>query len=147
MADTRAARGPDRPGKPAGALELDGPAAPPRRNGELVFEAPWQSRLFGVTLALCERGVFAWEDFRRLLIDEIRRWDAGSHAPATWSYYARWQAAFERLLGAKGLCAGAELEARVHALGARPVGHDHEHDHPGAHDLAREGAGRPRSGR
>ena len=144
MADGGAARGPRRVRAPAAGLELDGPAAPPRRNGELVFEAPWESRLFGVTVALCERGVFAWEDFRRLLIDEIGRWDAGGHAPATWSYYARWQAAFERLLTAKGLCAGAELDARVHVLAARPAGHDHEHDHPEAHDPGREGAGRPR---
>ena len=33
-------------------LDRDGPAAPPRRNGELVFAAPWERRLFGVTMAL-----------------------------------------------------------------------------------------------
>ena len=119
----------DRAAGPAPDL-LDGPAAPPRQNGELVFSAPWESRLFGVTLALCEGGVFEWEEFRRLLVDEIARWGAGGHAPADWSYYARWQAAFERLLGAKGVCAGAELEARVVELAVRPVGHDHDHGHP-----------------
>ena len=139
MADGGAARGHGAPGAPAardrgtpGAhpeLDPDGPAAPPRKNGELVFESPWESRLFGVTLTLCERGVFAWEEFRRLLVDEIARWDAGDHAPATWSYYTCWQAAFERLLTAKGICARAELEARVRELAARPAGHDHEHDH------------------
>ena len=41
------------------ALDSDGPAAPPRRNGELAFEAPWESRLFGVTMALVRSGVFA----------------------------------------------------------------------------------------
>ena len=46
-------------------LDRDGPAAPPRRNGELVFAAPWERQLFGVTMALHERGVFAWGDFRR----------------------------------------------------------------------------------
>jgi nitrile hydratase accessory protein len=139
VADPKGARDGDRRREPAAALDLAGPAAPPRRNGELVFEAPWESRLFGVTLALCERGVFAWEDFRRLLIEEIARFDAGGHPPGTWSYYARWQAAFERLLRAKGLCAGPELEARVHALGARPAGHDHGHEHPGGHGPDREG--------
>jgi nitrile hydratase accessory protein len=113
------------------ALDREGPAAPPRKNGELVFEAPWESRLFGVTLALCEAGLFEWEEFRRLLIQEIGRSDADARAPATWSYYARWQAAFERLLASKGLCAGAELEARVRALGTRPAGHDHAHEHAG----------------
>lgn len=110
---------------PEPVLDLAGPAAPPRRNGELVFEAPWESRLFGVTLALCEAGRFAWEDFRRLLIEEIGRYDAGARAEEAWSYYACWQAAFERLLAAKGLCGGAELDARVRALAGRPAGHDH----------------------
>jgi len=109
-------------------LDQDGPAAPPRRNGELAFEAPWESRLFGVTLALCEAGRFEWEEFRRLLIEEIGRYDAGGGAPEAWSYYARWQAAFERLLAAKGLCGGAELDARVRALAERPAGHDHSHE-------------------
>ena len=42
-------------------LDVEGPAAPTRRNGELVFDAPWQSRLFGVTMALRERDLFAWD--------------------------------------------------------------------------------------
>jgi nitrile hydratase accessory protein len=105
------------------ALDLEGPAAPPRRNGEIVFETPWESRLFGLTLALCEAGAFAWDDFRRLLIEEIGRADA--RGAGGWSYYASWEAAFERLLAAKGLCAGSELEARVRALAGRPAGHDH----------------------
>jgi nitrile hydratase accessory protein len=117
------------PGAPLQPLDLDGPGAPPRKNGELVFEAPWQSRLFGVTLVLCERGVFAWEEFRRLLVDEIAVWEAGRVAPESWSYYACWRAVLERLLGAKGICAGAELELRVRELAARPAGHDHEHGH------------------
>ena len=109
-------------------LDLDGPAAPPRRNGELAFEAPWEGRLFGVTLALCEAGRFEWEEFRRLLIEEIGRSDAGRAPAGRSSYYARWQAAFERLLAAKGLCGAAELDARVRALESRPAGHDHAHE-------------------
>ena len=37
------------------AAEAEGPAAPPRANGELVFEAPWESRAFGIAIALVER--------------------------------------------------------------------------------------------
>lgn len=109
-------------------LDLAGAAAPPRRNGELVFEAPWQSRLFGLTLALAEAGCFEWEEFRRLLIDEIATWEAGRHPPAEWSYYRCWERAFERVVAAKGLCAAPELEARLRQLAARPAGHDHRHD-------------------
>ena len=33
--------------------DLEGPVSPPRDNGEIVFAAPWERRLFGVTVALC----------------------------------------------------------------------------------------------
>ena len=62
-------------------------------------------------------------------------WESGGYAPATWSYYACWQAAFERLLRAKGICTMADLERRVRELAARPAGHDHEHDHVHEPDL------------
>ena len=43
----------------------DGPAALPRRNGELVFQAPWESRAFGVAIALHDAGAIDYEAFRR----------------------------------------------------------------------------------
>jgi len=104
---------------------LTGAAAPPRRNGELLFEAPWESRLFGLTLALCEARLFAWEEFRSLLCHEIAAWEARGHPKESWSYYALWQAAFVRLLHEKGLCTALELEARTRSLAARPSDHDH----------------------
>ena len=106
-------------------LDVAGPASPPRRNGELVFAAPWESRLFGLTMALHRAGCFEWEEFRRRLIDEIGAWERGAPAAAPWSYYACWQAAFEKLLAAKGLCGGGEIAARADALATRPPGHDH----------------------
>ena len=54
-------------------VELDGPAAPPRRNGEIVFAAPWQSRIFGLTMALHAAGTFTWDEFRARLIAAIGR--------------------------------------------------------------------------
>lgn len=105
-------------------LDVEGAAAPPRQNGELVFASPWESRLFGITLALHERGLFDWEEFRAELIAEIARWEREAGA-AAWSYYERWQTALERLLASKGLCGAAELDARAGELAARPAGHDH----------------------
>ena len=120
----RRATGPDVAERPAtAALDADGPAAPPRRNGELVFEAPWEGRLFALTLSLHRAGLFAWEEFRARLIAEIRAFEAARRPPAEWSYYQRWQAAFEALLAAKGLCAPSELDLRVRAFAARPGGH------------------------
>jgi len=115
---------PNSAAKRSAILDADGSAAPPRRNGELLFEAPWESRLFGLTLSLHAAGLFEWEEFRRLLIEEIRAWEESGPC-GEWSYYERWQAAFEKLLTAKRLCLPAELRRRVERLEARPPGHDH----------------------
>jgi nitrile hydratase accessory protein len=106
-------------------LDQDGPAAPPRTNGELVFESPWESRLFGLTMSLHEAGLFDWEEFRSLLIEAIGIWDAERHPEEDWSYYEHWAAAFEKLLAKKNFCASAELDGRVAAFSNRPHGHDH----------------------
>ena len=105
-------------------LGPDGPAAPPRENGELVFRAPWESRVFGLTMALHERGLLDWNRFRECLIAEIAAWEQRA-AAGEWSYYACWQAALERLLADDGLCTGAELDSRHRDYAARPHGHDH----------------------
>ena len=110
-------------------LAEDGPDAPPRANGELVFESPWESRLFGITLALHRQGLFEWDDFRQLLIREIGRWEA-EHADqpdAPYRYYERWHAALEQLVAERRFCDGAQLDERALQFAARPHGHDHEH--------------------
>lgn len=103
----------------------------PRRNGELVFAEPWESRVFGMTVALHERGLFSWEDFRARLIDAIAHAERSS---TEWSYYACWQAALEALLDVRALCKADELGRREAMLAARPPGHDHEHDHHHDHE-------------
>jgi len=109
---------------PTAALDVEGPAAPPRRNGELVFEAPWESRLFGLTLSLHRAGLFEWEEFRRRLIEAIGTWER-SRPSGEWSYYRCWAQAFEHLLADRDLCAPGELEAKTTAFASRPAGHDH----------------------
>ena len=83
----------------------------PRKNGELVFNAPWEGRAFGMTLALRERRPFPWADFRDRLEREIAA--AGPDDDGT-RYYERWLAAFERLLADAGVVDPAELERRTH---------------------------------
>jgi len=106
-------------------LDTDGRVAPPRSNGELVFQAPWESRVFGVTISLYRAGLFEWDEFRRLLIEEIADWERQGHDRAEWSYYERWQSALERLLTVKKVWDKDELAARNRALANRPAGHDH----------------------
>ena len=89
---------------------LAGDAALPRRNGELVFAAPWEGRVFGLAVALHERGLYTWDEFRDRLIAEIARADRAGDPS---SYYERWLAAFERLLLDKGMLARDDLDART----------------------------------
>jgi nitrile hydratase accessory protein len=112
--------------KPERVLPWDGPLSPPRRNGELVFEHLWESRVFGMTMTLYERGAFAWDEFRDRLIAVIGAWER-AHRPddASYRYWECWLQAFETLLADRGLCAPAALEARIATFAARPAGHDH----------------------
>jgi nitrile hydratase accessory protein len=114
-------------------LPIAGPAAPPRTNGELVFAAPWESRLFGMTLALIERGAFAWRDFQKELVAAIHAWESAAAPSAEYHYYERWQEALERLLERTAICSHQDLESRAEAFAARPPGHDHDHDHDHDH--------------
>jgi nitrile hydratase accessory protein len=86
--------------------EMQGAASLPRRSGELVFHDPWERKVFAMTVALWEQGVFLWDEFRDYLIAEIAAGEraAGPHAPASAlpSYYESWLAAFEKLLREKG---------------------------------------------
>jgi hypothetical protein len=54
-------------------LDPSGSLAPPRRNGELVFAAPWQARAFGMAIALLERQGLGWDAFRRHLVAAIEK--------------------------------------------------------------------------
>lgn len=60
--------------------EPAGPFAPPRKSGELVFETPWEARVFGIAVSLCEQGFYQWDEFRRCLIAEIQDWEERSGA-------------------------------------------------------------------
>ena len=104
-------RGDTRPALPP--LPNDGATAVPRKNGELVFAAPWQGRAFGMAVALSESGAYDWEEFRQRLIAEI---GAADEADDPSGYYERWLAAFERLLIERGVVAATELDERAFAF-------------------------------
>ena len=107
-------------------LATSGPAAPPRSNGELVFEAPWESRLFGVTMALYEAGRFEWNDFQQRLIAAVGRWEAEHPDGSDYRYYERWAEALESLVGDRDILAPTAIDERAAVL-ARRAGHDHDH--------------------
>jgi nitrile hydratase accessory protein len=120
---------------PAAVLDIEGPAAPPRANGELVFAEPWESRAFGLAMTLHAGGVFEWEDFRRQLIAAVAEAERDLDPDEPWSYYRCWLTALERVLDDKGVLSTEELLDRARQLDARPAGHDHDHDgHDHHHD-------------
>jgi nitrile hydratase accessory protein len=88
-------------------LDVDGPAAPPRSNGELVFAAPWESRAFGLVLTLVDAGRFGYDEFRTRLVTRIADDEARP-------YFESWLAALEDMLD--GTVDAASVAARVEAL-------------------------------
>ena len=93
--------------------QMEGAAALPRWNGELVFESPWQGRAFGLAVSLVEQGGYEWEDFRQLLISHIAK---GQNEPVEPAYYERWIAALEELAISKHLTTRDELDRRMQEL-------------------------------
>ena len=69
----------------------------PRSNGELVFAAPWESRVFGMVSAYLGHTGQPWEVFRQRLIAAI------AAAPDGEPYYESFTTAFESLLAADGV--------------------------------------------
>ena len=89
----------------------------PRRNGELVFESPWESRAFGLAVALVDSSLCQWEEFRLRLINEIA-------AQPGRNYYESWLAALERLVLERGTLGAEEISGRITALAQA----DHDHN-------------------
>jgi nitrile hydratase accessory protein len=93
--------------------EMSGTAAMPRKSGELVFHDPWERRVFSLTVALCEQGLYQWDEFRDRLIAEIAAAERMAGTDASHSsrpgYYESWLAAFEKLVIEKGICTPEQL--------------------------------------
>ena len=69
----------------------------PRHNGELAFDAPWESRAFGLAAAYLEASGQDWATFRKHLMGAI------ADLPDATPYYEAWVVALDHLLVADGL--------------------------------------------
>jgi nitrile hydratase beta subunit-like protein len=91
----------------ADLLDADGITAPPRRNGELLFEAPWQSRVFGLCAAIVETCFDGdREPFRRQLIAAIA-------AEPDRPYWDSWTIALQQLVLEVGLLDELSIERHI----------------------------------
>ena len=77
----------------------------PRKNGELVFAAPWEGRAFGMAAVLAKQQGFEWDAFRTELVARIA---SRPDAP----YYESWLEALEQLLLGRGALTKDEIERR-----------------------------------
>jgi hypothetical protein len=90
-------------------LDVEGIAAPPRRNGELVFDAPWQSRVFGLCAAVVETCFDGdREPFRQQLIAAIA-------AEPDRPYWDSWTLALQQLVVDAGLTDNLSIEQHIAA--------------------------------
>ena len=74
----------------------------PRRNGELAFDAPWQSRVFGLAAAVVDHALGCdREPFRQQLIKAVA-------AEPGRPYWESWTAALEALVASLTLTGHVE---------------------------------------
>ncbi len=90
--------------------QMEGQATLPRKNGELVFDAPWEGRAFGIAVALTDGGFYEWSEVRDRLIAEVAR--AQERLPSS-TYYEQWLAALESLAVERGLVTSEELDQQT----------------------------------
>ena len=101
-----------------------------------MFAEPWESRAFGMAVGLHQQGLFAWDEFRRALIERIHAWES-SNTRERYVYYEHWLGALEDVLTHSGLVQARDIQKAVETpVGtfprrrpqARPPRHTH-HDH------------------
>lgn len=98
----------------------------PRDDEGPVFREPWEAQAFAMTLALHERGLFAWNEWAAALADEIKRAQASGDPDLGETYYRHWLTTLERLIAEKGIATtDTLLRTRVaweHAADRTPHG-------------------------
>ena len=114
----------------------DAPRIPlhlPEDSSGQVFQAPWEARAFAMVVDMSRRGLFEWNEFRQLLLEEIGKADAGPEpaSGSSSSYYKHWIRAAERLMATKGLASEAQLAQSKKTLAdtmeaERMSGHRHD---------------------
>jgi nitrile hydratase accessory protein len=101
---------------------------PPRRNGELVFENPWEARSFGIAIGLFDADLTDWTEFRQRLIAAIAAFERPDDSAAC-GYYACWLDALERLSLELELFDDIELSREIENL-REDMAHDHHGPEP-----------------
>ncbi len=81
--------------------EMPGPAAIPRKSGEMVFHGDWERRAFAIAVDLAEQGLFDWREFQQSLIESVAEAERDDPLNPSRGYFESWLAALEKLLREK----------------------------------------------
>lgn len=84
------------------------PKLPLDQDGGPVFTAPWEAKVFAMTLQAHESGVFTWPEWAETLGAELAK--DGDGSGETLGYYDHWLNAFETLLTSKGVTEAGHLQ-------------------------------------
>ncbi|WP_420411222.1 nitrile hydratase accessory protein [Roseibium sp.] len=87
---------------------LSTPKLPLDQDGGPVFTAPWEAKVFAMTLQAYESGVFTWPEWAETLGAELAKDRDGSGEML--SYYDHWLNAFETLLTRKEVADASQLQ-------------------------------------
>lgn len=112
------------------------------------FVNPGSLRIFAVTMAAAESGLFSLQDFQGALIARIRNFEAQGYCiDSDESYYMRWTEALTDLLSTRQVLTSTRLapveQAVRDAVAGLHQAQDHDHHFPGAH---RHAHAHPRGG-
>ncbi|MGH7073341.1 MAG: nitrile hydratase accessory protein [Stellaceae bacterium] len=87
----------------------------PRDADGPVFREPWEAQAFAITVALHDRGLFAWSEWAAILAEEIKLAQEAGDPDTGDTYYRHWLAALERVVAGKGVTDASTLTRYRHA--------------------------------
>ncbi len=73
-------------------------AGQPERDGEPVFDAPWQARTFAMAIKLHEAELFTWPEWSDRLSHNIARHEQADRVNDNHDYYSLWQQTLEQFI-------------------------------------------------
>jgi nitrile hydratase accessory protein len=113
---------------------LNGLSSPPSANGEVLFDAPWELRIFTLATALAESGDLAWPALQTALIRRIEDWQTRHTHDDPYPYFELFAEALIQVLVSTHQVDAQLLNQLSAELATRPVNHDHDHNHDHNHD-------------
>ncbi len=95
----------------AARTAIDASPGIPIDAGGPVFREPWEAQAFAMTLALYDKGLFAWSEWAAMLGQSIKAAQAAGDPDTGATYYHHWLATLERMVAEKSVTSPDALHA------------------------------------